>query len=524
MVKKLPILILLSFISLATIAQPAALSCGNGRYITDVFPGVTKTTGITYGYNTVINYNNGTTYPRTLQFDFYEPTGDVAIKRPLVILAFGGAFISGQRSDMDAFCTALAKKGYAAVTIDYRLIYMSSPFDYSNISTAYSNPAYLADVIVKASADMKAAIRFLKANATASTYRIDTTKIFVGGYSAGAITALQTAYTDDVNENPTTPPSIYAANGDFEGNTSLAPNDTLLTMHNASGIAGVFNIAGGVPDTSLIDSYNPPVYSAQGNMDPTVPYDSGYVVFNTGFGNVTTAVYLYGTHTIQRRANTIGLSNQLYTIVNGNHTSPVRTDSIYFGQIVDGAAAFFQPIVCSAILPVSLTSFTVENSNCSASLKWQTASEAKSSRYEIEVSADGRQYMKVGTMASKNAANGASYNYTYKGFDGTAYYRLKMVDADGNYTYSPVQKLSLPCNLNTIQVYPNPAKDRTLITGLKAGMQVQLVNAQGQKLLLQKAGNSAMQVPLSTFTSGLYMIQVIDENGKVINNTKLMKE
>ncbi len=515
MKKSLPILIFAIFSSLFSVAQPAALNCGNGRYVNNVFTNITKDTGIIYGANTITKYTPPVaTFPVTLKLDFYQPQNDPATKRPLVILAFGGAFVTGQRSDLDGLCTALAKKGYTVATIDYRLIYP----DIFNILTVYGTASLINDEVIKACSDMKAAIRFFKKNAaTGNTYKIDTTKIFVGGYSAGAITALQTAYADDIFESAVLTPT-YLANGGFEGNTDLpAPNNTLPT-YNANGIAGVLNISGGVGDTSLVDANNPRIFSVQGDADEVVPYNSGYVAFN----GTPTAVFLYGTNLIKTRANNVGLSNQLLTISGGNHASPTIEPN--FTNLVNGAATFFQTIVCAPTLPITLATFTAENSNCSASLKWQTASESKSSRYEVEVSADGSKYIKVGMVPSKNAANGASYNFNYKGFDGTSFFRLKMVDADGNFTYSPVQKLSLPCNLTTVQVYPNPAREQTLITGLKAGMQVQLINAQGQKLWSQKVSNSALPVSLSAFSSGLYMVQVIDGNGKMVSNIKLMKE
>lgn len=215
MKKFLPLFALAVLSYLFSIAQPSALNCGNGRYVNDVFTNVTKTTGVTYGVNTVPNYATNTSSTKTLQFDFYQPTGDVATKRPLIILAFGGSFITGQRSDLDTLCKALAKKGYTTATIDYRLIDQ----DFFNLLYISGNPTYyLADEVIKACADMKAAIRYFKRDAaTANLYKIDTTKIMIGGYSAGAITALQTAYADNATENPATIVA-YQNNGGFEGN------------------------------------------------------------------------------------------------------------------------------------------------------------------------------------------------------------------------------------------------------------------------------------------------------------------
>ena len=136
-------------------AQLSPVYCGNGRYTSDVFPSVTKTPDIVFGNNTVTDYSTGTTYNQTLRLDFFEPAGDLAVQRPLIILAFGGAFISGQRSDLEPICIALAKKGYATATIDYRLIYPS----FGNYLTVGSSSALLIDEVVKASAIwMKAVI------------------------------------------------------------------------------------------------------------------------------------------------------------------------------------------------------------------------------------------------------------------------------------------------------------------------------------------------------------------------------
>ena len=83
-------------------AQNANLACGNGRYINNVFPDPpTKTADVVFGYNTSRNYASGMLTPVTLKLDIYEPANDVAVQRPLLILAFGGAFISGSRQDAD---------------------------------------------------------------------------------------------------------------------------------------------------------------------------------------------------------------------------------------------------------------------------------------------------------------------------------------------------------------------------------------------------------------------------------------
>jgi len=361
---------------------------------------------------------------------------------------------------------------------------------------------------------MKAAIRYFKHDAaTANSYKIDSTRIIVGGYSAGAITALQTAYTDSIAENPTIV-AQYLSNGGLEGNTDLPAPNNLLPAHRSTGIAGVLNIAGAVADTNLVDAVNPPIYSAQGDADEVIPYDYGTAGFST--------IPLYGSHLIQARADHTSLKNQLYTIAGGDHQSPLFDPP--YSQIIAGASAFFEPVVCSTtILPVTLTSFTIEAGTCAAILHWKTATEQGSSYYDVETSADGIRFEKVGRVQSKNTVGGAAYTFSHQGSAGTVYFRLKMVDKDGSFTYSPIQKIRMTCG-TSVQVYPNPVDAQTTISGLQAGMQVQLMNAEGQLLWTQKASGNTVRVPVATFASGLYFIKVTDSNGNVVTNSRLIKK
>ena len=509
---KILLFLLLAGSSYSLTAQNNDINCGNGRYTNDVFTNVVKTADIVYGYNTTTDYSTNTTYNHTLLFDFYEPVGDPAVKRPLVILAFGGGFIGGQRSDLEPICIALAKKGYATATIDYRLIYNSIP----NILLVFNTPALLTDEVVKATADFKAAIRFFKHDAaTTNTYRIDPTKIIIGGASAGAIAAMHTAYTDDELEYPGATASIVA-NGGFEGNTDLQAPNNLLPTYNASGIAAVLNIAGGLADTSLVDANNPPLYSSQGDADDVVPYNYGPLSYN-GFA---TTSFIYGSHLIQTRANNIGLRNELYSIPGGDHESPGIEPHI--SKIITDASAFLESISCGSTLPVTLTNFSVQSNNCIAVLNWKTATEQQSSHYDIETSKDGNRFTKIATVQSKNSIAGSSYTYKLDGYTQAAWFRLKMADKDGRFTYSAVQKFNPAC-VASVQVFPNPAKSHATVAGLEAGMQVSPMNAEGKLLWKQIAAGNTMQIPVSTFANGLLLVQVKDNNGKILANSKLIK-
>src|ERR1035437_2904960 len=109
----------LSFaVALAIGTAASAQTCTTTRYASDVFTGVTATTGITYGSNVT---DLGATQSLTL--DLYEPAGDVAIIRPLIIWAHGGSFLGGTSADndVDSLSHRFARKGYVCASINYRI-------------------------------------------------------------------------------------------------------------------------------------------------------------------------------------------------------------------------------------------------------------------------------------------------------------------------------------------------------------------------------------------------------------------
>ena len=130
---------------LSILAQNA-LGCNGIRYATEVFTDTTMTT-VRYGVNNV----GATT--QQLYMDIVQPKNDTLSRRPIIIWAFGGGFVTGQRQDMRSFCQLYALKGYVTASIDYRLFPF---FGVLPDSTAVTN------TIIQAVQDMKASIRYIR--------------------------------------------------------------------------------------------------------------------------------------------------------------------------------------------------------------------------------------------------------------------------------------------------------------------------------------------------------------------------
>ncbi len=301
-------------------------SCDGIRYSNYIFPAYDSTMGVQYGANTTFG---GT--PRNLLMDVFEPAGDQVAARPAIVFAFGGSFILGQRSDVHSFCRAFARLGYVACAIDYRL------FD----NFLFTDSSQAIDAVVKATHDMKAAIRFLREDAaTSNTFKIDPNVIYAGGVSAGAITACHVAYLDSNNAVPQSVIDVVNANGGYEGTSN--------SLQRSSEVQGVINYSGALKDANWIDAGEAPMYSAHDDGDPTVPY--GAASITVGFG---VSIHLEGSASLKARCDQVGVNNVLYTIVNsGGHVSYLQNAAN--GAIVfAGTVTHLYDVTCPGIVGIS---------------------------------------------------------------------------------------------------------------------------------------------------------------------------
>lgn len=283
--------VLLGLITSTTVIT-AQTACNNGRYATDVYTNITTTSGIAYGSNTSWS---GSTVNLTL--DFYQPTGDTSTARPLIVWAHGGSFLGGTSTDADvvALSQRFAKKGFVCASINYRTGFY--PIDSANAVKA----------VVRAVQDMKAALRFFyKDRRNTNTYKIDTNNIFIGGSSAGAITALHTAYLDrDCEIYPYLNPTQISTLGGLEGNSG--------NPGYSHKVNGVINLCGALAMYGWLEAGDLPLVSMHGTIDGTVKYNRGIV--NPGVA----LMYLDGSRMIHQQAQAIGVQHSFYTWLGADH-------------------------------------------------------------------------------------------------------------------------------------------------------------------------------------------------------------
>ena len=293
-------MLLLSLLSVKSFAQ---------RYLTPVFSSTTVSINIQYGSST--NYRGNT---QNLLLDFYEPTGDIATERPLVIYVHGGDFIDTNQSKnlvhIVAFSDSMARRGYAVACINYRL------------DTSISNRA-----VINAMHDAKAAVRFFKSNRT--TCKIDTSLIFIGGESAGAITSMTTTYINKTSEVLYSPSSPQSTNVTVEGNSGNPEfsSQTKAALCFCGGTKTVLNEL--LFDTSAIEiNPNPSLLIIHGTNDPLITTSS----------SLNLAI----------RANNVGVPNLFYPMYGATHCPwffPLTDSWKYLDTLIDYTVPFLYACV-----------------------------------------------------------------------------------------------------------------------------------------------------------------------------------
>ncbi len=294
-----------------------AQECGDGRYnIPNFFNDITVTTGVQFGSNTSTSGS-----PQNLLMDVYEPTGDVLGLRPVVVVAFGGSFVGGDRTQVADLCRRFAKLGYVAIANDYRVGFF------------LPNEATTTRAVMRGSHDMKACVRYIRKTVEedGNPYRIDTEKIIIGGVSAGAISALHAAYLDEESEVPAILQGEIASLGGVDGNSG--------SPGYSSEVLAVYSFSGAIGDTLWMNAGDAPLVSVHEDGDNTVPYGTQEVSV-LGFA---TGLIASGSRDIHVRMNNIGVDNCLKTYNAVAHVGYLQTDTdISFGF----AARFIAELVC----------------------------------------------------------------------------------------------------------------------------------------------------------------------------------
>ncbi len=301
------------------------------RYLNARFENIDIEYDIIYGSAPALNFpwlNQNNTAMQNLLLDIYTPSGDSLNKRPAIIFAHSGGFVSGSRlnEDMIAFCDTFAHQGYVTVNLEYRMGMIGD--DVSGTRAVY-----------RGLQDSRAAIRFLKE--FRDVYGIDTNNIYIAGSSAGSFVALQNYFMNEESERP----ELTFAGGSAPNNyPDLGCLDCTGNNYNHSGRAqAAIGLWGAISDTIIQkegDGNN--VLLVHGTDDAVVMFDVGPP---WGYPSLPSA---WGSLPMSRRLNNLGFEAETYFVEGEGHefynTSNGMWDptpNAYWDTIVYKAKDFF---------------------------------------------------------------------------------------------------------------------------------------------------------------------------------------
>jgi hypothetical protein len=199
----------------------------------------------------------------------------------------------------------------------------------------------------------------------------------------------------------------------------------------------------------------------------------------------------------------------------------------YYIDITNGSARIITSPIwytrndVSTPLPVNLVSFTAQKLNGSVKLSWTTAGESNTKEFIVERSVNSGSWE---TIASLPANGNATATIDYSTVDahpgkGNNFYRLKMVDQDGQFDYSAVRRVNFDEKVS-YTVYPNPATcvlNITMENTTGSRSSVQVLSVQGQVILNKQdpGNNQLIQFNISSLTSGIYFLKIVAADGSV---------
>lgn len=257
-------------------------------------------------------------------------------------------------------------------------------------------------------------------------------------------------------------------------------------------------------------------YNASANHGPDLPVDATDALNNKAnlriikrSGTSNNGTGLFDSYT----GSIITITPTLVTWNNALNLWEVTFD-------VNGFSGFFVATNPLVALPLTLVSFEGKLANEAAMLSWKTADEKNTSYFDVERTTDGTYFTSVGRVsAAGNSIEKKAYAFTDETFArlnaAVVYYRLKMADKDGKFTYSKTIALKSNSQSALITLYPNPVHNTATLSiaaNQAEKLQLQLIDQSGRILQFKTAmvqkGNNTIGFDAAHLPAGIYSLRI----------------
>ncbi|HCS21876.1 MAG TPA: hypothetical protein DIW47_15180 [Bacteroidetes bacterium] len=474
------------------------------RYITEQFTEVSVFKNVAYDSNMAVNIvppNNPPLYKQGLLCDVYEPVGDTETERPLIIIMHTGSFLppiinkqtTGNKEDSAVveMCTRFARKGYVAIAMNYRIGWNPTVL---NADTA---TAQLLQATYRGIQDAKNCVRYFRMNAAG--FKIDTSRIALGGIGTGGYIALAYAALDKQEEvelekfrystDPYPPMVNTGLFGDWNGIGGIPQLNIAGDPFYSTDIDVAFHIGGAMGDISWMDGNEVPILSIHCVLDPYAPYEYGNVIVPTT--GVTVINQAAGGKAVQDSATFFGINE---IIENRDYQDVFSARA----KLINGGNEGLFPLILDARTP--------NFANQGTPWEWWDSTVMKSINFPY-------------TGAGEEAHNNSMYNNP----DMSKTKAMAYIDTiQGFLAPRVVCAMGLPgcpanlSSLNTpaqekVNVYPNPNQGVfrvELVSGAEPD-HVEVYDIHGKQILT----NQGAELNLGGHPAGVYLVKVHSASG-----------
>jgi len=333
--------------------------------------------------------------------------------------------------------------------------------------------------------------------------------------------------------------------GTASGTTRLATVGSGLPSTNGQ----TLSLLPGITNTNLVSPYQFVMF----DVNPTIPGLDVLYVTDDGTGtNPTPGIFKYSlvngfwenNGVVDATAGYRGLTGvgsgsvvNLYAVKSGNTLVAITDSSGYNGSftaqpniIASAASGTVFRGVCFAptatALPLNLISFNGSQNEFGTHFWWSTTNEVNTDKFEIEGSKDGINFKAFASVQSKNTTLLNSYQFTLVNIQ-TNYFRLKMIDKDGQFTYSNIIQIQKNTAIQSLVVAPNPVIDHIIVSHaiINKPATVQIRSLTSKIIHKQQVvqGATSTYVALNNLSKGVYIVELLVPN-QPIQITKFIKQ
>ncbi|RYZ53407.1 MAG: T9SS type A sorting domain-containing protein [Sphingobacteriales bacterium] len=321
--------------------------------------------------------------------------------------------------------------------------------------------------------------------------------------------------------NHTTGYSYFVRSVCGAGDTSIwSARHVFYTVPSNDTCTAAVDITSGLPYNGTTAGAWQSMASGTCAASTTFANDVWYMFTTTATGNVTiTATNTVGDVVLELLSGSCGT----FTAIDCQDQPAIGTETItatnlaagtYYVRVY-GYLGIENPFVVQVSgipLAIHLNDISAANAGKRNRIDWSTGTEARGDYFELERSADGSIFEKLAVIDARGQASFYTY-WDENPLTGENYYRLKLVDPSGGFSYSKTVIATMRLGLFSVNAHPNPVTDKLTITingQMENEAAVSVTDITGKLITAQPVSSNVIHLNLDFLTPGIYLIKYSD--------------